>query len=125
LRKKEKGFSLIEVIIAIAILGIIGVAFFSGLGTASRVTYTADERATAENLARSQMEYVKEQPYLVGGGYDEIDLSEYPASYDIDVIANPLAGALSGIQEIVVQVYHQGTDPEDLVFELRDYKVDR
>ena len=119
--RKESGFSLIEVIIAIAILGVIAVAFFSGLATASRSIYIADERATAENLARSQMEYVKEQPYLVGGAYDIIDLSAYPDSYEIDLDVDSLAGALGGIQKITVTVSHHG----NVIVTLEDYKVNR
>ena len=68
--KNEKGFSIIEVTIAIVILGVIAVAFLSGLATASKAIYVADERATAESLARSQMEYVKNQPYDTADVYD-------------------------------------------------------
>jgi len=121
LLKNQKGFSLVEVLIALALLGIIGAAFIGGLATASRSIYIADERATAENLARSQMEYVKEQPYLVGGAYDIIDLSAYPASYSVSVTSNPLAGVPGGIQEITVTVSHHGSVKITLV----DYKVNR
>jgi len=61
--KGEKGFSLLEVVMAIALIGIIAAAFLGGLATASKSISIADERATAESLARSQMEYVKNQPY--------------------------------------------------------------
>jgi len=61
--KDEKGFSLIEVMIAILLLGIVAVAFLGALGTASKAIFIADERATAESLARSQMEYVKNLDY--------------------------------------------------------------
>lgn len=61
--KDEKGFSLIEVVIAIGLLGIIAAGFLGALGTASKVLFTADERETAKNLAESQMEYVKKQGY--------------------------------------------------------------
>ena len=63
LMKSEKGFSLIEVMIAIALLGIIGTAFLGALSTASKAMFIADERATAESLARSQMEDVKSREY--------------------------------------------------------------
>ena len=123
--KKEKGFSLIEVVIAMLILGIVAAALLSGLATASRAIYIADERATAESLARDQMESVKKQAYLVGGAYDIIDPTSpeygYPATYSITLTANPLAGALGGIQEITVTVSHHG-DPK---FTLVDYKVNR
>ncbi len=91
----SKGFSLIEVIIALALLGIIGVAFLGGLFTASKATFIADERTTAESLARSQMEYVKDQDYITADAYDpgvpgsgeviylKIDESEIPEGYFI------------------------------------------
>jgi len=60
----SRGFSLIEVVIAIALIGIIAVAVLSALSTASIVLIIADKRATAESLARSQMEYVKNQGYI-------------------------------------------------------------
>lgn len=61
--KKEKGFTLIEVLIALSILGIIGIAFLGALATASKAVVIADERASAESLSRSEMEYVKSQDY--------------------------------------------------------------
>jgi len=91
--KNEKGFSLIEVMIAIALLGIIGVAFLGALATASTALFIADERATAESLARSQMEFVKNQDYkdaisVADGGtgeaaYDKIDALDIPVGYVI------------------------------------------
>ena len=73
----SRGFSLIEVLIALALVGIIAIAFLSGLSTASMALIIADERATAESLARSQLEFVKNQKYEPAepGGvatYDEI-----------------------------------------------------
>ena len=61
LRGRSRGFTLIEVLVALALFGIIAIVFAGGLGTASRAVFTADIRATAESLARSQMEYVKSQ----------------------------------------------------------------
>jgi len=59
----SRGFTLIEVLLAIALLGVIAIAFMSALSTASTVLIIADERTTAESLARRQMEYVKSQGY--------------------------------------------------------------
>ena len=61
--KNEKGFSLLEVLLAIALMGIVAVAFLGSLATASKASSIADERATAESLARSQMEFVRSQAY--------------------------------------------------------------
>lgn len=77
--RNEKGISLIEVIIALALLGIIGLAFLGALSTASRAVITTDERATAESLARTEMEYVKSQPYS----------TDNPWSYDVPPGAPP------------------------------------
>ncbi len=92
--KSERGFTLIEVVIAMLLLGIIGVALLSGLATASMALVIADERATAESLARSQMEYVKNQGYRTAplhdppdssgeAKYDRIADSEIPDGYTI------------------------------------------
>jgi len=140
--KNERGFSLIEVIIALALLGIIAVAFLGAMATASKALFIADERTTAESLARSQMEYVKNQDYIyynVGGhaAYDEITPSDGNYSIDFTVVPfNPITGVPytpdgegifdgdDGIQKITVNIYHPDTDP-DPVITLEDYKVDR
>jgi len=57
--KNERGFTFVEVVIALAILGVIAAGFLMALATASKAIIIADERTTAESLARSQMEYVK------------------------------------------------------------------
>jgi type II secretory pathway pseudopilin PulG len=58
-----RGFIFIEVLIAIALLGIISIALMGALSTNSTVLIIADERTTAESLVRRQMEYVKNQGY--------------------------------------------------------------
>ena len=137
--KNEKGFSLIEVMIAIALLGIIGVAFLGALATASTALSIADERATAESLARSQMEDIKEQPYIY---YDVAEHEDYdpipaPSDYTIEVTAVPFdpdtgvpyskTGGVfdhdEGIQKITVTVRH--LEKPDAIITLVGYKVDR
>jgi prepilin-type N-terminal cleavage/methylation domain-containing protein len=81
------GFTLIEVLIAIAIMGVIAITFLSALSTSSLALMTADKRATAESLARSQMEYVKNQQYESApdegaATYDKIT-DVVPAGYSI------------------------------------------
>ncbi len=144
LMRNEKGFNLIEVIIAIALLGIIGVVILSALATASKAIFIADERATAESLARSQMEYVKSQDYIyynVGGHavYDEITPSDSNYSISFTVVPfDPVTGGDytvtnpgddipifdydDGIQKITVTVEHLG---KGVIITLEGYKVDR
>jgi prepilin-type N-terminal cleavage/methylation domain-containing protein len=56
----SRGFTLLEVVIAIALIGLIGVAVLSALSTASLALVISDQRATAESIARTQMEYIKD-----------------------------------------------------------------
>ncbi len=126
--KSEKGISLIEVLITLLLLGIISVALLSGLATASRALVTADERTTAESLARSQMEYVKRQ------GYDSTNnppqyslLSSIPSDFTIAITPERLDPVGDGtanddrIQKITVTVSHNGKE----LITLEDYKGDR
>lgn len=118
MKKNEKGFGLIEVVIALLLLGIIGVALLSGLATASKALVIADERATAESLARSQMEYVKNQPYAASYSapipQDYVDAGYSVPPIDVDVIKG-------GLQKITITIEHQGKQ----VITLEGYKANR
>lgn len=52
-----------EVSVATLVIGLFFAVFLGGMYTISRATVVADERVTAESLARAQMEYVRSQPY--------------------------------------------------------------
>jgi len=56
--REQKGFTLIEVIIAVAILGAISVAFIAALDTNYRATRTLDEQVVATNLATVYFEAI-------------------------------------------------------------------
>lgn len=62
----SSGLTLVEIIIAIALIGILAVAFLGGLSNAILSLHIADVRTTAESLARSEMEYVKSQGFHGG-----------------------------------------------------------
>ena len=128
----EKGFTLIEVIIAMALLAIVAVAILSGLSTGSRAIFVADERATAESLARSQMEYVKKQPYdRTNNPPIYTLLASPPAGYTISLTAERLdpkgdgTGNDDGIQKITVTVKHHDKPDKPEVITLEGYKVRR
>ena len=138
--KNEKGFTLIEVIIAVALLGVIAVALLGALGTASLAMFIADERATAESLARSEMEYVKGANYTdapwsppsyeLPGTPPSWDMSHtLPTGYDgytAHVTAEPLNGTDDGIQKITIVVSHLGKEiTTSGNITLENYKVDR
>ena len=116
--------TLIETVVALAILGAISVTFLSGLATTSKATFTADEQTTAESLARSQMECVKNTDYV----YDAAQYSPAPIpsgkdyiNYSVVITAEPLHNPDDGIQKITVTIKHS----DKLLITLKDYKVDR
>ncbi len=118
LMKSEKGFTLIEVLVALGLLGMIATVFLVGISISSKAMLIADERTMAESLARSQMEYIKIQPYDDTGAYAEIipPSSNYDIDYDVDQLD-------VGLQKITVIVSHPG-EP-DPILTLEDYKVNR
>ena len=143
--KNERGIGLIEVLIALAILGIVAAAFLSGLATASRAVYIADVRTTAESLARSQMEYVKNQEYIpVPEGADEVTYQkiisdDIPVGYTIESAdhTGTTVGDIKGVpwdsddgevednevglQRVKLVIKHQGKN----IITLEGYKVNR
>lgn len=119
--RSQKGFSLLENLIAMAVLGIIGVTLLSGLALAARSNIIANEITTAETLAKSQMDYVKNLPYDTSAspGYTP-DTDNIPAGtgYTVDISVSELEKFL---QQITVTVSRAGKT----VTTLTDYKVNR
>ena len=90
LQDSSEGMTLIEVIIALAILGLVAVTFLVGVSTALKATSLADERATAQSLVQSQMEYAKSQGYITDNDQAEYlklgdppDTTVIPTGYSI------------------------------------------
>lgn len=117
--KSEKGFSLIEVLISVAIIGLVASTFLGALSTSSRALFITDERTTAKNIAESQLEYVKNLEYDPDGIYNPDDIPpEYPG-YSATI--NTVSLRDGNIQEISVTVDHHGNP----VITLTGYKAFR
>jgi type II secretory pathway pseudopilin PulG len=115
---RETGSSLLETIVALALLGIIAVAFLGALATSSNARSIADEHVSARILAESQMEDIKKQNYLLSYTVNSSMLAEYPG-YSI---SNPQVVSLgNGIQKITITVSHHNR----VIHTLESYKVDR
>ena len=120
----EEGDSLIEVLAAVAILGVIAVTFLGGVSTGSKGVYIADERATAESLAQTQMEWAKNASYTTNAtqySTAPIPTGDDYINYSANITAQPLHITDDGIQKITVTIEHSGKE----VLTLEGYKVDR
>ena len=117
--KKRKGLSLIEVLVAVAILGIFGVALLAALSSSTRVAIKTDSYETGRDLAVAQMEYVKKSGWD-GTSYAP-DSTILPAGWGADIsVANlQTENGNATLQQITVVVSQNGNE----VTRLQDYKV--
>ena len=126
----QKGTSLVEVLLALAIFGAIVVSLFIALNVSHRTTFSVNRQTTAESLIRAELEYVKSCDYddVNNPPVYGVDPTLYiPTGYSIDVTAERLdpegdgTGNDDGIQTITVKVYYDG----ELVVTTESYKVRR
>ena len=59
----QRGFTLIEILVAAAILAAIGVGLLNALDTNAKATRQLDEKVVATNLATAYFEAIKAAPY--------------------------------------------------------------
>ena len=151
LHRSSRGATLVEVVIAIVVLGLITSSVPPVLIMLNNSQFKWSEQTVAESLVRSQIEYIKGSPYIYGNvtvpnpTYTTVPVPS--DGYRIDVIARPILiipvatpvpspaptpvhqyvdfiqpGAKDlGMQEITVEVYHV----DKLVLSVKNYKVDR
>lgn len=121
--KNEKGFSLIEALVAMALLGIVTVGFLSALTSSSRASISIDNLDTGRAIAQSQMEDVKEQAFQSTGIYTvNSDLmAEYPG-YTVSIPQASAAASRDAFIQKIVVIVSRG-DKE--VSRLEDFKVKR
>jgi prepilin-type N-terminal cleavage/methylation domain-containing protein len=131
--RSQKGFTLLETVIAMAILCVIAVAFLTALATSSRALIVTDERETALNLAKSQMEYVMNLAYDDTAPYSYTP-GPIPAEYSglwsaaISVENIPATAPKIPMQKISVTIIKKGTPDKSIIMTagnatLQDYKV--
>jgi type II secretory pathway pseudopilin PulG len=125
-----RGIALTETLVAMGIIAVVAVAYLMGMSATSKAILISEERVTAENLAKSQMEYIRSQPYddvnnppLYSPEMMSVD--DIQNGYDVDIQTervNPLEGGTGtdvGLQKLTVLIYHSGTE----VFKLEGYRV--
>ncbi len=114
--KSQKGTTLLEVIVSLALLGIIGVLFLSGAQNSAKARVQADERASAKIIAESVIDSVKKMDY--SSSYEVTVPAEY-TGFTADITADYLES--NDIQKLTVVISHLGRE----VLTLENYKVNR
>jgi type II secretory pathway pseudopilin PulG len=134
----SRGATLVEVLIAIAVLGLITSSIMPVLLMLNKAEFKWTEQTVSESLIRTQVEYIKGCPYIYGNvSVPEPPYATVPTpdpSYEIEVFARPVlidpatqqhtylpSGQDEGIQEIEITVKH--VDRE--IISATNYKVDR
>jgi prepilin-type N-terminal cleavage/methylation domain-containing protein len=131
-RSTQRGFTFIEVLVALAILGIIAAAFMFALASSSKSASLSDERTSAESLARTEMEYVKNYVYIPATW--QYHLPTTPPSWDashalpagytgfnVNVSSSLVHTTDDGLQLITIVVSHDSKT----VYTLTGYKTNR
>jgi prepilin-type N-terminal cleavage/methylation domain-containing protein len=130
--KSQKGFTLIEVLIAVLLISLVGLMILLEVAYSSKHSMNANVRATAESVARSEIEYVKNLTYnavVNPPTYSLEPLSNYGLNSDWTVTASfarldPKGDGLSnddGLQLITLNVNHLG----NAVLTVEAYKPQR
>jgi type II secretory pathway pseudopilin PulG len=110
----EKGITLLETILALAILGVISASFLGATATTSTARVTADERASGKILAESLMEGIKKDLYATSYNITvPADFAGYSAN--VTVVEN------NNIQDISIRIERRNRE----VYTLESYKVNR
>ena len=82
----QRGFTLIEAVMAVGILGALGAGLLMALNTNSRAARTLDEQVTGINLATAYFEVIRQLHFSTTDNYssagDNIDI---PPQYNVDI----------------------------------------
>ena len=119
---RQSGFTLIETLVAVALLGAIGVTLVGAMFTGYKSLDISQERTFAESLAESQVEYIKSQEYISVANYDPGD----PAKrYEVIAIPAHLAGAGYTVEitspQIVTPAGRAGFELQSITIKVKRY----
>ena len=113
--RRVRGFTLIEVIVTVTIVGIIMLPIAATVIEYIRSGVVGDSIAVATNLAKREIGIINNLPYsdsTLNDGYDHVS-SPYLAGYNFDLrrtvsLVTDASGSTSNLKKVVVKVYPTG-----------------
>ena len=117
--RNENGFSLMEMLVAVSIVGIAFSVFMTALSISSLSVGTLNEATVAQDLAQRQIEQLKSAAYdSTGASYT---LVTAPSGYTIGLAVNSAIYADNKIQKLTVTISHNAQQ----VLVVENYKGNR
>jgi prepilin-type N-terminal cleavage/methylation domain-containing protein len=127
--KVQKGFTLFEALVAVAIFGVVGVGFITALDANSRGNRVVDEQVVAVNLATEHIEVIRQQSFA-DNYTSAVDNITRPFQYDVDIEYKftddgqtwyDTSSANRTLQRIIIAISREGRP----VFSMCTYKVEQ
>ena len=117
--RSRAGMTLVESLVAIAILAVCSSTFVLALSTGMTSARLQDTSVIGDSLAQSQIESIKAAAYDSSGvSYSHISL---PSGYTLAIATNSTIYSTTDVQKVTVTVSYSGV----VVSTLEDYKGNR
>jgi prepilin-type N-terminal cleavage/methylation domain-containing protein len=117
--QRQHGFVMIEMMLAVAIVGTAMFAAVTAFSTSSKTSLFVQETTTAEWLATSQMELIRTAAYqLTPNTYADVPA---PTGYSIANVTSAVSGGDENIQIVTIEITRNGAS----IYEASTLKVNR
>jgi type II secretory pathway pseudopilin PulG len=115
----ESGMTMLEALVSIGILGGVVITMVLAMSGGALAVAENSQEVSVQNLARTQMEYIKSCPYIIGAtSYAAVDM---PEGFSISVGVSSVPGTGTNIQKVTANISRDG----NFLMAVTDYKVNR
>lgn len=111
--KNNAGYSLIEVVVAIAILALIIVPVSTGMVTAFKMNTKTEQLMQAELAVSSAVESLMAKGIKGGETYPDVDIDADPVKNGEDTIYYKVTVASTKVEGVTVETYIRAAEPTE------------